>query len=78
MMEDCTVKEFCRRHKIGRSTFYKLVKEGKLATVKCGKRTLVPSDSEQAWCESLRAAWQWNNVAPGHHRRGAKRRPIAH
>ena len=53
MIEHCTVREFCRRHGIGRSTFYKRVAPH-LRIVKIGTRTLIPSDSERAWCESLR------------------------
>lgn len=51
----CTVRDFCARHGIGVTTFYKLVGQGKIAIVKVGARTLVPSDSERAWCESLDA-----------------------
>ena len=55
MIEHCTVKEFCRRHGIGRSTFYKLVRRGSLRVVKLGSRTLIPSDSEREWCLDLAA-----------------------
>ncbi len=53
MIEHCTVREFCRRHGIGRTTFYKLVRSGTLHVVKLGPKTLVPSDSENEWSASL-------------------------
>ena len=54
MITHCTVRQFLERHGIGRTTFYKLVREGKLRVVRYGvKKTLVPSDSEAEWVRSL-------------------------
>ena len=53
MLTHCTVKQFIARHGIGRTTFYELVRKGELRTVKLGRRTLIPSDSETAWAAAL-------------------------
>ena len=37
-----TVDDFCSSLNIGRTTFYKLVKEGRIKLVKLGRRSLVP------------------------------------
>jgi excisionase family DNA binding protein len=42
------IPEFCWRYGIGRSTAYKLSKEGKLRFVKIGNRTLVLHDDAEA------------------------------
>ncbi len=43
----CTVDAFCRSLSIGRSTFYKEVRAGRIRVAKIGRRTIVPL-SEQA------------------------------
>jgi len=48
-----SVREFCRRNSIGKTTFYELVKAGSVVTVKVGSHTLVPAASESAWHASL-------------------------
>jgi excisionase family DNA binding protein len=48
-----SVKEFCRRNSIGKTTFYELVKTGAVETVKVGSHTLVPATSETAWHATL-------------------------
>jgi hypothetical protein len=48
-----SVREFCRRNSIGKTTFFELVKSGAVVTVKVGTRTLVPADSERAWHATL-------------------------
>jgi hypothetical protein len=53
-----TVKEFCHRNSIGKTTFFELVKTGAVRTVKLGVKTLVPAESEREWHASL-------NPAPG-------------
>jgi hypothetical protein len=48
-----SVREFCRRNSIGKTTFFALVRAGAVVTVKVGTRTLVPASSEQAWHDTL-------------------------
>lgn len=44
-----SVKEACKLSGFGRTTFYKLLKTGKITAHKCGRRTFVlPSELEQA------------------------------
>jgi excisionase family DNA binding protein len=44
-----SVKEVCELLRLGRTTFYKLLKSGKMPAHKCGRRTIVlPSELEQA------------------------------
>jgi excisionase family DNA binding protein len=44
-----SVKEACETSGIGRTSFYKLLKSGKIPAHKCGRRTLVlPGELEQA------------------------------
>ena len=42
------IPEFCWRYGIGRSTAYKLAKEGRLRLVKIGNRTLVLHEDAEA------------------------------
>jgi predicted DNA-binding transcriptional regulator AlpA len=45
-----TVDEFCHSHRIGRGTFYNLLKEGRGPTiVKVGARTLTSGEAAAAW-----------------------------
>ena len=45
-----TVKEFCRLHRIGRTSFYRLLKDGKLPeTFLIGKTRRVPYRAALAW-----------------------------
>jgi 4'-phosphopantetheinyl transferase EntD len=50
-----TVKEFCHRNSIGKTTFFELVKTGAVRTVKLGVKTLVPAESEREWHASLKS-----------------------
>jgi excisionase family DNA binding protein len=44
-----SVTEACKRSSLGRTTFYKLLKSGKITAHKCGSRTIVLWDElEQA------------------------------
>ncbi len=44
-----SVREACEHIGIGRTSFYKLLKGGKITAHKCGRRTIVlPSELEQA------------------------------
>lgn len=47
------VEIFCRKYKIGRTTFYSEVKAGRLRIKKLGRKTIVTPDDEAAWLESL-------------------------
>jgi excisionase family DNA binding protein len=44
-----SVKEFCYRNGIGRTTAYKEIAAGKLRTKKVGRRTLISCEEEQRW-----------------------------
>jgi len=45
-----SVPEFCLQHRISRSLFYKLVKEGHgPRLMKAGKRTLITGEAAEAW-----------------------------
>jgi len=45
-----TVIDFCNQHRISRSLFYKLLRNGKGPRImKVGKRTLITSDAAEAW-----------------------------
>jgi hypothetical protein len=50
-----TVREFCRKYRIGTTKFYKEVKAGRLRAVKCGARTLVLNRDCIAWERTLSA-----------------------
>jgi excisionase family DNA binding protein len=43
-----SIPEFCWRYGIGRSTAYKLAKEGRLRLVKVGNRTLILHEDAEA------------------------------
>jgi hypothetical protein len=48
-----SLKEFCFRNAIGRTTAYKEIKAGRLLTKKVGKRTLISIEEEARWLGSL-------------------------
>ena len=48
-----TVKEFCKKYRIGTTKFYEEVKAGRLRAVKCGTRTLVLNRDSISWENSL-------------------------
>jgi excisionase family DNA binding protein len=50
-----TVKEFCRKYRIGTTKFYEEIKAGRLRAVKCGTRTLVLNCDSRAWEHTLSA-----------------------
>ena len=47
-----SLKEFCYRNGIGRTTAYKEIKEGRLRPKKVGKRTLIAVEEEARWFAS--------------------------
>ena len=52
-----TVPEFCEAHRISRALFYLMLRDGRGPRVmKCGKRTLVSSESAQAWRRQMEVA----------------------
>jgi hypothetical protein len=50
-----TVKEFCRKYRIGTTKFYEEIKVGRLRAVKCGTRTLVLNRDCISWEQTLSA-----------------------
>ena len=46
-----TVKEALKYLKVGRTTLYKLIKEGKIKPVKIGKRTLIDKNDLDRFIE---------------------------
>jgi len=58
LAEDCelgamTVKEFCKKYRIGTTKFYEEIKAGRLRAVKCGTRTLVLNRDSKSWENTL-------------------------
>ena len=49
-----TIREFSTRYGRSRSRTYELIASGKLAAVKDGRSTLIPSDAAEAWAKSLK------------------------
>jgi excisionase family DNA binding protein len=49
------VKEMCARYGISRTTLYEEIAAGRLRAVKCGKATLIPCTSAEAWLNGLPA-----------------------
>jgi excisionase family DNA binding protein len=48
-----TIDEFCERYRIGRTTAYTEIKEGRLRARKCGKRTIITDDDSEDWLRRL-------------------------
>jgi excisionase family DNA binding protein len=48
-----TVREACQALTIGRSKFYEEVDAGRIRTIKCGRRTLVPATEPTRYLLSL-------------------------
>jgi hypothetical protein len=53
MIVAMTIKDFCRRYGIGRTTAYELMRARTLLTRKSGGRTLITEESAKTWFESL-------------------------
>ena len=52
-----TVGEFCDAHRISRSLFYIMQRDGRGPRVmKCGRRTLIARESAEAWRRQMEAA----------------------
>ena len=50
-----TIKRFCESFDLSRATVYRLFRAGSLSRMKVGKRTLIPSESVEAWAASALA-----------------------
>ena len=48
-----TINEVCAVSGVGRTTVYAELKAGRLKSVKCGRRTLIPVDALRAWVNNL-------------------------
>jgi len=51
-----SVNSFCEAVDISRTTFYQLIADGKLKTVKVGNKTLVTADEAQRFIDALKEA----------------------
>lgn len=48
-----TVAEACAAAGIGRTTLYQHIRDGRLHTFKCGRRTLIRAEELSRWLDSL-------------------------
>ena len=48
-----TINEFVELYGIGRTKTYGEINSGRLRAVKCGRRTLIPTESAEKWLNSL-------------------------
>ncbi len=48
-----SINEFCEAVSIGRNKTYLEIKEGRLKTVKIGRRTVIRRDDAEAWLNSM-------------------------
>lgn len=48
-----TIREFCDRYSVGRSTVYQEIAEGRLVACKVGRRTLITESAIQTWLDNL-------------------------
>ena len=52
-----TVEEFCEEHRIGRTTYYRLEKEGTAPrSIKIGRRRIITSEAAAEWRSTMEAA----------------------
>jgi excisionase family DNA binding protein len=51
------LKEAAEVLRVGRSTVFNLIRDGKLETVSVGRRTLVPADAIASFIQKLREAY---------------------
>ena len=51
--EAFSIDEICQTSKLGRSTIYEEIREGRLVARKCGRRTIILKADRQAWLENL-------------------------
>ena len=58
-MEDIaadSIETFCGRFKVGQTTAFKEIRDGRLKAVKVGRRTLIPHTASAEWLKSLPTA----------------------
>jgi excisionase family DNA binding protein len=48
-----TIREFCKRYRLGHTLVYEMIKDGRLRAVKCGQRTLLLAKDVKDWEELL-------------------------
>ena len=60
-----TIAEACAVGRIGRTSFYKAVRNGELRAIKCGRRTLILPADLQSWLESRPAIKPMNQDVEG-------------
>jgi excisionase family DNA binding protein len=48
-----SIKEFCRRFGVGRTTVYEEIKLGRLRARKIGRRTIILEDDAEEWLRRL-------------------------
>ncbi len=48
-----SINDFCQAVGIGRSKAYAEIRDGRLKSIKCGKRTLIRRKDAEAWLNSL-------------------------
>jgi excisionase family DNA binding protein len=59
-----SVREFCERYGVGRSTVYAQFKAGRLRAIKVGRRTLINVADAEGWFHSLPALRPESSVLP--------------
>jgi excisionase family DNA binding protein len=50
-----TIREFCKRYRLGHTLAYEMIRDGRLRAVKCGQRTLLLAKDVRAWEQTLRS-----------------------
>jgi excisionase family DNA binding protein len=50
-----SIRDFCKRYDVGRTTVHQEIKEGRLKARKAGRRTLIGDDDAEEWWRSLPA-----------------------
>jgi excisionase family DNA binding protein len=48
-----SIRDFCERYNVGRTTVHQEIKEGRLQARKAGRRTLIGSDDAETWWLAL-------------------------
>jgi excisionase family DNA binding protein len=48
-----SIDEFCERYRVGRTTVYEEIKQGRLRAKKCGRRTIIDDDDGEDWFRRL-------------------------
>ena len=48
-----SVDEFCYQHNVGKTLTYREMANGRLRSIKIGRKRLIPSDAAEAWFSSF-------------------------